>query len=858
MASQPFDPATAYGELAPIDVKPTKAPPKYGLFDGETWDAAWKQSGAQEDWGLNQSRYMQDDLDKIWGELRKRGYALQSQTVTPASVVARNMRGRPYPRIIGAGPDTMQGREDAFWAALDAEQKKDPKFLPEYSHVRDREGLYQHALTRRQSDLASSGNTLSQATTFAGTTSSLTSGVGRGLLDPTSYVPLPGGGATTTMAMAIINTAAREATVNVLVGAAMEPFVRADAQSMGIERTAKDTAVDLGIQAIAGGVIGGIGGAIEHKLSGKAVVDEFRKTVPEDRWTPTQRAAVNVLERSDEISESSPYIRSLAGDSAHLDNTADALGRATHGEAVVSVRPARRAVGDPEAKFRAPSIETFMGRVRSVESSGNDTAAAGTSSAYGRYQFIKSTWLSYFKRRYPDSGLSDSQILAKRSDGTLQDLLMRDLTNDNARAFRNVGIEPTATDLYLAHFAGAEDAIRIREASPETPIEKVMRSASVDANPWLKGKTTGEVLAQFDRKMGGEGLGGVAPEADYDTILLQMAEQEARTDWLEDADYPQLKSEMFASPEDHARAQIEDYALRDTRSGYDVADHRGGDWSKLVDDMKAGIVSEVRGALEHHDVGTIDVKWGEPGDPERDWKGGYGLSHIIAKHEDLIDKIPQLLDEMSVVERRTERLIMASDDHRAAVALTWHDKDQKWLLTAYERAGEAPVGSSSRREPNGSGTDSTRSGEDGYISQILPKSKVAGFSDYVAARSGSQNWVVASRLTPELKERGYDHAVPPTTFARLRENWDDLVRYRRAIEAPETAPMEIGGSEERVLDESLEHDLGVLLSDPQYADMTVRLGEEGEEVRLADVIDELNADSEAYAALRACMRPGGA
>jgi GNAT superfamily N-acetyltransferase len=63
---------------------------------------------------------------------------------------------------------------------------------------------------------------------------------------------------------------------------------------------------------------GAIGKGAHLYLSDRATVDAFRKVVPEENWTPDERAAVNVIERTENIADASPYVRGPAGDHAHF------------------------------------------------------------------------------------------------------------------------------------------------------------------------------------------------------------------------------------------------------------------------------------------------------------------------------------------------------------------------------------------------------------------------------------------------------------------------------------------------------------------------------------------------------------
>lgn len=874
MASRAPDPFGAYEPRPLLPVQAAEAPATLGWTDSSVWSAAWKQSGAQEDWGLNQQRYMSSAIEKISGELRKRGHRLDDPVITPAAVVSRNMRGKP--RVLPmARPGDALWRTEQFWKTLADEQAKDPSFLPEYSGVRDWEGLYNYAIGQRKADSADADDILTRASTSARVGTSLATGLGHALTDPTSYIPIPGAGPSGSVARTVISTGLREAGANIVVGAAMEPFVRADAAALGKERTMGDTALDLAIQGGAGLVLGGAGGLLQHYTGRRAVdratVDGFRAAVPQENWTPDERAAVNVVEREADIVEKSPYLPNKRGDATHLDKMADSFGLAiTSPPAPVPV--VRRSPLDPAAQFRAPAAQAFMARVRTAESSGNDAAQAATSSAYGRYQFTKGTWTSYFKRRYPDSGLSDADILAKRRDGAMQDLLMGDLTADNSRRLRQAGIEVTPTSLYAAHFAGPADAVRILSADRAAPMESVMDARSIAANSWLRGKTVGEFLAIMDRKMGGEGHVSPrdvtaapseiaeAPVAPEEPMVLR--DHEADADGLMDSDYAQLDPAHFRTSEEHARAQLRDMADADAREGFDIADMQAGQWRRTVEQLSRAQGGEALGALDHPDLGAIDVKWGEAGDPNDKWKGGYGLSHILAKHPEIVEQLPDLIGRMAIVEQRSERAILASQDHRAAVALTWHGEDQRWLLSAYKRDA-TPDGPTSQRGSMDDGTGSSRPGVDTNIGPAAPSGNPAHFRAFIDRQAGTPNWVVASKMSSDLRQRGFDTVVPPRQFAAMRENWEAMSPQTREQFAPSSQAsmthvdppaIEPGSSDAKAIDQSLEHDLRMALENPDIAGMMIY--EDGGEPRtVAQIIEEIDADDDARAALIACMKP---
>lgn len=113
------------------------------------------------------------------------------------------------------------------------------------------------------------------------------------------------------------------------------------------------------------------------------------------------------------------------------------------------------------------------------------------------------------------------------------------------------------------------------------------------------------------------------------------------------------------------------------------------DWGTSVRELQARQSGEIPGGLSHPDVGPIDVVWGRY-DRARPNKGG-GLSKIIDKHPEVIERLPEILAGMEVTQRSENRIRLASADHRAVVRLDYDGEAKTWLMTAFEydrRAGK--------------------------------------------------------------------------------------------------------------------------------------------------------------------------
>ena len=121
-----------------------------------------------------------------------------------------------------------------------------------------------------------------------------------------------------------------------------------------------------------------------------------------------------------------------------------------------------------------------------LESSLDPQARAGTSSAAGLFQFTNGTWLETLDRHGATHGLGwagqaieggqlrdpaiRSQVMGLRFDADASALMAAELANDNRVALSaQLGREPDATELYLAHFLGIGGATRFLAALANDP-----------------------------------------------------------------------------------------------------------------------------------------------------------------------------------------------------------------------------------------------------------------------------------------------------------------------------------------------------------------------------------------------------
>ena len=146
------------------------------------------------------------------------------------------------------------------------------------------------------------------------------------------------------------------------------------------------------------------------------------------------------------------------------------------------IRAAAQARGiDPEIALR----------IARAESAVNPAAQAKTSSAGGLFQVVDKTWKEFGgkpgKKYDPDENIRVGTDIIAKNTQTLRSFLNRD---------------PRPAEVYAAHYFGPTGAKSFLSAEPGTPMESIFSKEVIRANPNLKGKTTSQVMASLEKKMG--------------------------------------------------------------------------------------------------------------------------------------------------------------------------------------------------------------------------------------------------------------------------------------------------------------------------------------------------------------------
>jgi hypothetical protein len=203
------------------------------------------------------------------------------------------------------------------------------------------------------------------------------------------------------------------------------------------------------------------------------------------------------------------------------------------GQADATVRGASREVVDAirDASARSGVDFKFMLAKAQTESSFDPNAKARTSSASGLYQFIESTWLSTVRQHGAKHGLGQyaaqidddfgggarvrdpatrRSILDLRFDPRAASAMAAEFTRSNHAQLENtLGSGVNATDLYLAHFLGANGATRFLASYRQDP-QRIAAAQFPDAAAANRGvfydaggraRTLGQVYGFFEGKM---------------------------------------------------------------------------------------------------------------------------------------------------------------------------------------------------------------------------------------------------------------------------------------------------------------------------------------------------------------------
>ena len=247
-------------------------------------------------------------------------------------------------------------------------------------------------------------------------------------------------------------------------------------------------------------------------------IDEAQSNLPEVSMAGggiVAFAGGDLVEDDDE--EDTSEERQLAAETQSLFN--QAAGRvhegmeSSHGIGSISPKESRETAYsiNPESKggfgikdmLAAKAAENklppeLLNKIAGIESGYKSTAANPNSTAKGLFQFTDATW----------KGMGGRE--GEQFDPEKNAELGAKFVRQNAEGLKNaLGRNPTYGEVYASHFFGLKGAKDLLNMDPKTPMSQAVSAQVLKANPQLKDKTVGQVMAGLNTKMG-EGIVALA------------------------------------------------------------------------------------------------------------------------------------------------------------------------------------------------------------------------------------------------------------------------------------------------------------------------------------------------------------
>lgn len=154
----------------------------------------------------------------------------------------------------------------------------------------------------------------------------------------------------------------------------------------------------------------------------------------------------------------------------------------------------------PLASVTSEIPDDYWPMLSKIESGDRPYVQAGSSSASGLFQFIKSTWEAEGGKWGPTMRPAFGGLKPTPEEQLAR---AKTFTAKNAAFLRKAGIPINKASLYAAHFFGPVTAARVIAADVKDRADHIAGPAATTANPLiLRGKSVGEFLSWLHRKTG--------------------------------------------------------------------------------------------------------------------------------------------------------------------------------------------------------------------------------------------------------------------------------------------------------------------------------------------------------------------
>ena len=142
----------------------------------------------------------------------------------------------------------------------------------------------------------------------------------------------------------------------------------------------------------------------------------------------------------------------------------------------------------------------YLQQLALAESNGQPYVKNTASSASGLFQFLKKEWLALGGAWGNDPNAAFGGLMPSPQE---QADKAAALTQQNATALSNAGIEVNNATLYAAHFLGAGTAIKVLSADVATPLSSLLSSSVLKANPYIAKLDVGGFYNWAAQRIGG-------------------------------------------------------------------------------------------------------------------------------------------------------------------------------------------------------------------------------------------------------------------------------------------------------------------------------------------------------------------
>lgn len=165
--------------------------------------------------------------------------------------------------------------------------------------------------------------------------------------------------------------------------------------------------------------------------------------------------------------------------------------------------PAPTAPASASIGIGAPASSGYAANVAQAESGSNPSATNPRSTATGSGQFIDSTWLDLMGKYHPEmvKGKTPAEVLALRTDPALSNEMIGDYAKENAPKLAAAGIQPTESNLYVAHVFGPGGAAALIRAPQGASAASIVGPDVMKANPWIGNRSAQDVVALVGGKV---------------------------------------------------------------------------------------------------------------------------------------------------------------------------------------------------------------------------------------------------------------------------------------------------------------------------------------------------------------------